>query len=166
MNLFLNSMKNKTYTQNSALTHKSTESAVLDFFSRAGGLRGNPKVAYKLFLDAYNEDQELALKALFWLRDVRGGAGERDLFRNILSNFYDSEGGVPEHLISLIPEYGRWDDVVSLVDGNDTRTGYIATILKNQGYKGYISFESLSDGDPKQIITSMFNSFKSEYENL
>ena len=42
----------------------------------------------------------------------------------------------------------------------------IATILKNQNYQGYISFESLSDGDPKEIITSMFKSFKAEYENL
>ena len=42
----------------------------------------------------------------------------------------------------------------------------IAAIMRHQGYQGYISFESLSDGDPKQIITSMFNSFKAEYETL
>lgn len=42
----------------------------------------------------------------------------------------------------------------------------IAAIIKNQGYRGYISFESLSDGDPKEIITSMFSSFKTEYEKL
>jgi len=42
----------------------------------------------------------------------------------------------------------------------------IATIIKSQGYQGYISFESLSEGDPKQIIASMFNSFRTEYENL
>jgi sugar phosphate isomerase/epimerase len=53
-------------------------------------------------------------------------------------------------------------------DGNKTPVDMkrIATILKNQGYQGYISFESLSEGDPKQIITSMFNSFRAEYENL
>ena len=42
----------------------------------------------------------------------------------------------------------------------------IATIIRNQGYQGYVSFESLSDGDPKQIISSMFNSFRTEYEKL
>ncbi len=42
----------------------------------------------------------------------------------------------------------------------------IAAILRTQGYRGYISFESLSDGDPKQSISSMFNSFKTEYEKL
>jgi sugar phosphate isomerase/epimerase len=42
----------------------------------------------------------------------------------------------------------------------------IAAIVSAQGYQGYISFESLSDGDPKQIVSSMFNSFKTEYEKL
>jgi sugar phosphate isomerase/epimerase len=42
----------------------------------------------------------------------------------------------------------------------------IAAIVSTQGYQGYVSFESLSDGDPKQIVSSMFNSFRTEYENL
>ncbi|MCK0144179.1 sugar phosphate isomerase/epimerase [Arenibacter sp. F26102] len=42
----------------------------------------------------------------------------------------------------------------------------IAKIINNQGYQGHISFESLSDGDPKEIIASMFNSFKAEYKKL
>ncbi len=42
----------------------------------------------------------------------------------------------------------------------------IAKILKDANYTGYISFESLSDGDPKQIVTSMFNDFTAEYEKL
>jgi sugar phosphate isomerase/epimerase len=42
----------------------------------------------------------------------------------------------------------------------------MASIIKNQGYQGYVSFESLSDGDPKEIITDMLNTFKAEYERL
>lgn len=42
----------------------------------------------------------------------------------------------------------------------------IATIIKNQGYQGYVSFESLSEGDPKQIVSSMLNKFKAEYSKL
>jgi hypothetical protein len=42
----------------------------------------------------------------------------------------------------------------------------LATIIKNQGYQGYISFESLSEGDPKQIVSSMFKAFRTEYEKL
>lgn len=40
----------------------------------------------------------------------------------------------------------------------------IAKILKDVNYTGYISFESLTDGDPKQIVTSMFNDFRTEYD--
>jgi sugar phosphate isomerase/epimerase len=42
----------------------------------------------------------------------------------------------------------------------------VATIIRNQGYQGYVSFESLSDADPKLIVTSMLNSFRTEYEKL
>lgn len=40
----------------------------------------------------------------------------------------------------------------------------IATLLKEVNYAGYISFESLTDGDPKQIVTSMVNDFRTVYE--
>lgn len=42
----------------------------------------------------------------------------------------------------------------------------LATIIRNQGYQGYISFESLSNGDPKQIVSSMFNAFRTEFEKI
>ncbi len=42
----------------------------------------------------------------------------------------------------------------------------IAEILKDINYTGYISFESLTDGDPKRIVTSMFHDFRSEYDKL
>jgi sugar phosphate isomerase/epimerase len=53
-------------------------------------------------------------------------------------------------------------------NGNETPVDMkkIAIILRNQGYQGYISFESLSNGDPKQIVATMFNSFRTEYEKL
>ena len=42
----------------------------------------------------------------------------------------------------------------------------IASILKEANYSGYISFESLTDGDPRQIASSMVQDFKTEYEKL
>ncbi len=42
----------------------------------------------------------------------------------------------------------------------------MASIIKNQGYQGYVSFESLSEGDTKEIIRTMFHTFKSEFEKL
>ncbi|RCS26779.1 sugar phosphate isomerase/epimerase [Polaribacter sp. WD7] len=42
----------------------------------------------------------------------------------------------------------------------------IANILIKNNYKGYISFESLTEGDPKEIVTTMFNDFKTNYSQL
>ncbi len=40
----------------------------------------------------------------------------------------------------------------------------IAAIIKKHGYRGYVSFESLSEGDPKQITAAMYHAFKNAYE--
>jgi sugar phosphate isomerase/epimerase len=42
----------------------------------------------------------------------------------------------------------------------------IAQILRNGDYSGYVSFESLSDGDPKQIVKKMHQSLKMEIDRL
>ncbi len=39
----------------------------------------------------------------------------------------------------------------------------ISDILKKENYRGYISFESLSDGDPRQIVQDMLNAFRRAY---
>ena len=76
---------NYTRTLNGAKTHGSTGDACLDFFAVAGGMRyRRPADQIKLFERAYIETPELAMKLLFHLRDIRGGMGERKLFRTLL----------------------------------------------------------------------------------
>lgn len=76
---------------------------------------------------------------------------------------------VYEEIKKLAPYANYWF-IKEHVTPNGIKTAVdmkkIASIIKNQGYQGYVSFESLSDGEPKQIISSMFNSFKTEYEKL
>lgn len=106
---------NKTFTENDALTYKSTQSKVLDFFSMGGALRTRtPEEIEKFLSQALAEDKLLAIKCLFYLRDVRGGQGERRTFREalkILSNTYPQDA---QKLLPLIPEFGRWDDLFYL----------------------------------------------------
>lgn len=106
---------NKTLTENDALTLKSTESKVLDLFSMGGALRTRtPEEIEKKLSQALAEDKMLAIKCLFYIRDARGGQGERRTFREglkILSNYYPEE---TQKLLNLIPEYGRWDDLFYL----------------------------------------------------
>jgi hypothetical protein len=37
----------------------------------------------------------------------------------------------------------------------------IAKIIKNSNFQGYVSFESLQEGNTKEIIKDMFSTFKS-----
>lgn len=102
---------NYTYTENGAVTNISTLDPVLDFFSLAGAMRNSPSEAVRLFEKAYFTDKLPALRTLFYLRDIRGGQGERNLFRLGLKRLSEIDRNVYEKNIKHIPEYGRWDDV-------------------------------------------------------
>ena len=51
---------------------------------------------------------------MFWARDVRGGAGERQIFRDLLG-CCGNHSDVLNKNVHLISEYGRWDDILTLV---------------------------------------------------
>lgn len=126
MSNFLDSLKlqtNKTTTENGAVSNISTLDPMLDFFSRAGAMRGDKEGAVKLFQKAYASDPLMAIKALFYLRDVRGGQGERDLFRACVKTL-DVE--TQTQIVTYVPVYGRYDDLLSFA------TGSIINLIKMQ----------------------------------
>lgn len=47
----------------------------------------------------------------FHLRNVRGGQGKRQLFRDMMNVFYEYDIGLVKLLLPLVPEYGYWKDV-------------------------------------------------------
>jgi hypothetical protein len=96
------------YTANGAISNQSTLDPLLDFFSNAGAMRGRENEAVNLFKLAYDVDPQNAIRALFYLRDVRGGQGERSVFRAILDSL---DVDTQEKVAKYIPEYGRWDEV-------------------------------------------------------
>jgi hypothetical protein len=57
--------------------------------------------------------EELTVIA-FHLRNVRGGGGQRQLFRQMMSVFYDFDASLVITLLPLIPMYGYWKDVFYL----------------------------------------------------
>ena len=80
-----------TFTENGAKAHSSTGSACVDFFGIGGSLRSRtPDEIFDLFLAAYHEDPLTALRILFYIRDIRGGLGERDTFRIIMGKLAQS----------------------------------------------------------------------------
>ncbi|MBR0228501.1 MAG: DUF2828 family protein [Clostridia bacterium] len=116
---YLESLKteaNYTRTLNGAKTHGSTGDACLDFFAVAGGMRyrrRNDQIT--LFDRAYIETPELAAKLLFHLRDIRGGMGERKLFRTLLRHVAFAWPETAKKNVKYIAEFGRWDDLLCLL---------------------------------------------------
>lgn len=107
---------NYTLTENLALTHKSTLSHCLDLFSTIGALRNSqPHEIRARFMRAFAENPDMAARIAFYARDIRAGLGERRAFRVILEWLAQNSPSTVSKNISLIPEYGRFDDLLSLI---------------------------------------------------
>ena len=121
MNTFLNEMKkanNVTYTENGGVTRKTTTSAVLDMFGIGGAYRKrSDEDVILLFKNAFEENPLLAMKCLFYLRDVRGGQGERRFFRVAFRWLCNEHPEVARKNLENISEYGRWDDLIYVTEG-------------------------------------------------
>lgn len=110
MNSFVNAVQNQeARTTNGMLARKETASKCVDLFFKAGASRG--KDITRDFVGAYAEDRESALRIAQWLRDVRGGAGERELFRQILKYLEKTNSEDAAKLAHKVPELGRFDDL-------------------------------------------------------
>jgi len=110
---------NKTLTENMAVTNLSTLSDCLDLFATVGALRDatDDEISSR-FMRAYTENPNIAMKLAFFARDVRGGLGERRVFRTILRWLAVNKKVSLEKNIPNIPEYGRFDDLLTLLDSD------------------------------------------------
>ncbi|MEZ4236898.1 MAG: DUF2828 family protein [Myxococcota bacterium] len=114
------------FTEKGALSHASTGAALLDYFSKAGTLRGRPAAEVAADLDAmWAESPQLALMTLFWVRlvtrkvqgpglqteAVQKGQGSRDEFRKGLVWLAERHRPVYDRNLWLVPLVGRWSDL-------------------------------------------------------
>lgn len=131
-------------THEGAKTHEHSLDHAVEFFSKAGSLFANSKSskspkygpfyqsqesALSLFQKSWIVDEELTMKLLLWLRDIRGGAGNRSGFRECLRWLGEHN---PEWVIAniaWIPFVGRWDDLRSLF--GTTCESYAVTLWKD-----------------------------------
>ena len=106
----------RTLTENGALALNTTGDGLLDLFATIGALRNaDPSRVTRLFADAFKEDALLATKIAFYARDVRGGLGERKVFREIIKYMANYHADALRPNIDLIGEYGRYDDMYELI---------------------------------------------------
>jgi len=103
-------------TENGMATNSTSLNACVDLFFNIGAMRGQDKQRLiATFSKAFNEDPKRTMKLLFWARDVRGGAGERQVFKDILVHLAENHDLALKPNLHLIPEYGRWDDLLTLI---------------------------------------------------
>ena len=116
MNTFMNGLTdnfNYARTENGALTHKSTKSAVYDMFALCAAYRTRPEAdCILMFKNALAEDANLAMKCLFYIADCRGGQGERRFFRVCFKWLANNYPEIARKNLENIPEYRRWDDLI------------------------------------------------------
>lgn len=109
----------KTVTTNGDVAYSTTLNANLDFFGSAGSIPVNknnvPHEFMNLFTKAYREDSETALKNALYYRDIRGGLGRREGYRQILVYLAKTNVEDFKRLVVLTAMYGRYDDLTKIV---------------------------------------------------
>lgn len=134
MNTFMNGLQNATNfnrTENGALAHKSTRSMVHDMFGLGAAYRKRTdEDCILLFKNAFEENEELAMKCLFYIADCRGGQGERRFFRVCYRWLAENHPEAAIRNLELIPEYRRWDDVIYSTVGTKIQNNGLAFIKK------------------------------------
>lgn len=110
-------LSNYAITENGALAYKTTLNSVLDLFAMGASMRNrHEEDIIELFSDAYSVDPTLAMKVLFYIRDVRGGQGERRFFSICTKWLAENHPEAILRNFQFIPELGRWDDFYSFID--------------------------------------------------
>ncbi len=118
-------------TENGALGYETTGRALVDLNFAAASLRNeDEKEIIDRFIRAFYEDRVLAMKWLFFLRDARGGLGERRSFRIIIRYLAVSMPEMILNLVELMAEYGRFDDMLCLLD--TPVEGRVLAVLEGQ----------------------------------
>jgi len=132
-------INNLSITENGFAGYKTTGKAILDFFFKIASYKNNQELLVKDFEAVLAEEKlEIAIALALYLRDVRGGQGQRASGRTVFHSLIDSGRLTAESiakLISLLPEYGRWDDVLSFVNhsvaGATAKNAITAQLLKD-----------------------------------
>lgn len=172
----INKEENKTFTTNGDPAYKSTGDAVLDFYYFSGAARTvDDETIRTKFRAAIRDNEDWAVRSLLYARDIREGLGERRLTRIILGLLASEYPTVAKTLVPKIVEMGRWDDLLSMIDGDakvrnavftaidealhSTNAGLVAKWMPRKGrvaarIRGYMG---LSEKDWRKLLVSKTN---------
>ena len=148
----LEQKNSEAYTLNGAKTWSVTGSACLDLFAVAGGMRyRDAGDLIRLFDRAYIEEPETAMKLLFYIRDIRGGMGERKVFRTLIRHVAKTWPESAKKNVRLISEYGRFDDLFCLLGTPAEKE--VIRVVKEQLDKDLAALEERKNGNVNAHIS-------------
>ena len=146
----LEKRENFSVTENGALGYKSTKSALVDMNYKVSSFRNcDEEEIIDSFDKTYNENREYALKWLFFARDIREGLGERRLFRICYRRLAELDVDLFIKNLYNIAEYGRWDDLVSMIGISHKTDEYIIEIIRLQLQE---DLNTLNDNESSSFI--------------
>jgi len=138
----------KTTTENGAVGYETSDKALLDFNFKVTSLRGaSAEEIITDFSHVYFENPYYAKLYLMYLRDVRGGMGERRIFRICLDWLLDTDDDAINILVGT-PEIGRWDDVLYFHD-NKVAHDVVVEMVRTQLEK---DLENYKTGEPVSLL--------------
>lgn len=115
MTLINSLQKGTTRTENGMVANTSTANVCLDLFGSIGAMRGwSDEDILRVFSKAMATDPATTIRILFWVRDVRGGQGERRIFRLCFDYLNQHYREFVDNNLEAVPFYGRWDDLFHL----------------------------------------------------
>lgn len=149
------------------ITHSTSLNNNLDLFFGIGSMRSmEEEDIWKVYLSAFIEDIDKALKILFWTRDIREGAGERRTFRIILKKLALNYPDKIAHLIQYIPLFGRFDDLLILLETPLSKNA-LSLIEKSLREKDQLCAKWMPrKGKKASIIAKFLNLSPKEYRKL
>lgn len=111
-----------TQTENGAVTYSTSLDPLVDMFFIIGAKRGaSYDQIVAVVKPAFEVDPEMATRIALWVRDIRGGAGERQVFRHIirfmLNNGYQDYA---RRIIANTLNVGRADDLFEFLGSDAT----------------------------------------------
>lgn len=149
-------------TENGAVTLSTTQSDCLDLFALGGALRDAEETRVQnLFMKAYMENPDQAVKILFYLRDIRGGLGERKTFRTMLKTLAETHKESVIKNIKYIAEFGRYDDLLCLLE-----TPAKTEVLKAIKEMLLEDEKALKDGKPVSLLAKWLPSINASDKSV
>lgn len=145
----LNEEFNVSVTENGAIGYKTTGKELLDINFQISSMRDmSEKQIVDKFVKAFYENKLLAIKWLFFVRDIREGIGERRLFRICIKYLAIHHIDIAKAILPLISEYGRYDDILCLID-----TDLVDDVIKLISNQLDEDMKNMKDEKPISLLT-------------